>query len=97
MKGSFTGGIVAHKKTYKDAGSAHFDWEAEEGTFDTTAEMPVAVPKGATLCWHGAALHGSHANASARWRRAWAVHFVAEGSTMQAGGDADELAIRIAK
>lgn len=45
----------------------------------------------------GAALHGSHANASARWRRAWAVHFVAEGSTMQAGGDADELAIRIAK
>ena len=39
------------------------------------------MPKGATLCWHGAALHGSPANRSDRWRRAWAVHFVAEGTT----------------
>lgn len=83
IDGSFLSGIVPHKKTYKDASSTHFDWDAEEGHYDPAKEVPVLVPKGATLCWHGASLHGSCANSSDRWRRAWAVHFVADGAAKE--------------
>ena len=82
VTGAFKNGIVSHHKTYKDETSPHFDWDADEETFDASLEVPVLVPAGATLCWHGAALHGSHANTSDRWRRAWAVHFVSEEATM---------------
>ena len=67
----------------KDEASPHFDWDAEEGAFDIAQEVPVLVPRGATLCWHGAALHASRANTSDRWRRAWAVHFLADGASKE--------------
>ena len=81
VTGAFKNGIVSHHKTFKDSESTHFDWDADEGTFDGSLEVPVIVPAGSTLCWHGAALHGSHANTSDRWRRAWAVHFVSGTAT----------------
>ena len=72
VDGSFKNGIIPHKKTYKGGQSTHFDWDAEDGFFDPSKEVPVFVPKGSTLCWHGASLHGSHENRSDRWRRACA-------------------------
>ena len=42
---------------------------------------PTPVKSGGASFHHGAALHGSHANTSGRWRRAVAFHYVAEGVT----------------
>jgi len=81
VKGSFRNGIIPHTKAYKDGDKLHFDWDGDPAHYDKELEVPVLVPKGATLCWHGASLHGSHANPSDRWRRAWAVHFVTEDAT----------------
>ena len=87
---AFKNGLVSHHKTFKDESALHYDWDADDETFDASLEVPVLVPAGATLCWHGAALHGSHANTSDRWRRAWAVHFVSEDATKD--GDAAPIA-----
>jgi ectoine hydroxylase-related dioxygenase (phytanoyl-CoA dioxygenase family) len=89
VTGAFLNGIIPHHKTYKDSESGHFDWDADEEGFDASLEVPVIVPAGSTLCWHGAALHGSHANTSERWRRAWAIHFVSATATK----DGDQASI----
>jgi phytanoyl-CoA hydroxylase len=90
VTGAYKNGIVPHHKTFKDSESTHFDWDADQDTFDASLEVPVVVPSGSTLCWHGAALHGSRANTSDRWRRAWAVHFVSGTATKD--GDSTPIA-----
>ena len=84
VRGAFSQGIIPHNTKYKDETSTHHDWDADETCYDKAQEVPVRVPKGAVLCWHGAALHTSRANTSERWRRAYAVHFVSEDATQGA-------------
>ena len=57
---------------------------------ETTAEERAPqgygeVRAGGVVAWSGATIHGSNANASGRWRRAFAVHFLRHGATMRAG------------
>lgn len=43
------------------------------------------VRSGGVVAWSGATIHGSNANSSGRWRRAYAVHFVRDGFSMRPG------------
>ena len=57
---------------------------------ETTAEERMAqgygeVKSGGVVAWSGATIHGSNANRSGRWRRAFAVHFVRHGFVMRSG------------
>ncbi len=57
---------------------------------ETTAEERASqgygeVHSGGVVAWSGATIHGSNANSSGRWRRAFAVHFVRHGFTMRSG------------
>eukprot|EP01044_Picomonas_judraskeda_P003904 COSAG03_NODE_333_length_8929_cov_6.096149_8_plen_183_part_00 len=43
-------------------------------------EVVAAVQQGGVVLHHGAQLHSSGPNRSSRWRRAYAVHYIAEGA-----------------
>ena len=45
----------------------------------------------AVVAWSGATIHGSEANQTGRWRRAYAVHFVKPGFSMQEGVPTPDL------
>jgi ectoine hydroxylase-related dioxygenase (phytanoyl-CoA dioxygenase family) len=57
---------------------------------ETTAEERASqgygeVRSGGVVAWSGATIHGSNANSSGRWRRAFAVHFIRDGFAMRSG------------
>ena len=57
---------------------------------ETTAEARASqgygeVHSGGVVAWSGATIHGSNANSSGRWRRAFAVHFIRHGFAMRPG------------
>lgn len=49
------------------------------------------VRAGGVVAWSGATIHGSEANRTGRWRRAYAVHFVKRGFAMQDGVPTPDL------
>ena len=49
------------------------------------------VRAGGVVAWSGATIHGSEANQTGRWRRAYAVHFVKPGFSMQEGVPTPDL------
>ena len=59
-----------------------------EALRDMDREAVARVRKGGIVLWQGAMLHASRGNPSDRWRRAYAVHFVAEGAQYKARAEA---------
>ena len=58
---------------------------AETTPEDRAAQGYGEVRAGGVVAWSGATIHGSNANSTGRWRRAFAVHFVRAGFSMQPG------------
>jgi ectoine hydroxylase-related dioxygenase (phytanoyl-CoA dioxygenase family) len=57
-----------------------FNLQVPEHDTRRIAMTPAPVPKGGVSFHHGGVLHGSGPNYSARWRRACALHYVANGN-----------------
>lgn len=84
LAGSHHGGVVEHIAT-DPAAPFNLDAppavvEARGGGPGLPREQLGAVGKGSVLFHHGATLHASGYNSSARWRRGYALHFAAAGA-----------------
>lgn len=72
------------EETYNMRDRAGKEWQVKMKRFeidglDMKSVLPLTIPKGAGVFFHGLIIHGSFANQSAnRPRRAWAVHYVHE-------------------
>jgi len=67
IPGSHKLGLLPHKQI----SAAHLTPEDS----DLGQEIPVPIPAGAAIFHHLLTLHSSHANTSAKPRRAWALHY----------------------
>ena len=79
--------IVAHSQDPTRATYLIAETTAEER--DTRGYGEVRA--GGVVAWSGATIHGSEANQTGRWRRAYAVHFVKPGFSMQEGVPTPDL------
>lgn len=62
-----------------------FDIAVSDGSYDPADEVAVPVRRGSAIIHHSQTLHGSHANRSDRWRRAYSSHWVTPTVTSSTG------------
>ena len=79
IDGSHRGGILPHEPI---PGEPH-NLVPPSALIDLTKESLAIVRKGGVVCHHSQTLHTSHRNASDRWRRAAAAHWVTAGVTCE--------------